>query len=106
MTALVTATVDNRSLDDAELEMFFFLLVIAGNDTVRSALPGGVLALVQHPQARRAAQLVSHAAPPRPSQALSGTTLSGATSRTCQIPGSRWPNSTASTAGSIKRRRI
>jgi cytochrome P450 len=55
MTALATASVDGRmldrrSLDDGELEMFFFLLVIAGNDTVRSALPGGVLALVQHPR--------------------------------------------------------
>jgi cytochrome P450 len=53
MTALATASVDGRSLDDAELEMFFFLLVIAGNDTVRSALPGGVLALLQHPDSRR-----------------------------------------------------
>jgi cytochrome P450 len=50
MTALATASVDGRTLDDAELEMFFFLLVIAGNDTVRSALPGGVLALLQHPR--------------------------------------------------------
>ena len=49
MTALVQAEVDGRALDDAELEMFFFLMVIAGNDTVRSALPGGVLALAQHP---------------------------------------------------------
>ncbi len=49
MTALVNASVDGRSLDDAELQMFFFLVVIAGNDTVRSALPGGVLALVEHP---------------------------------------------------------
>ncbi|WP_199433003.1 cytochrome P450 [Qaidamihabitans albus] len=49
MTALVRAEVDGRSLDDAELEMFFFLMVIAGNDTVRSALPGGVLALAEHP---------------------------------------------------------
>jgi cytochrome P450 len=49
MTALVQATVDGRALDDAELEMFFFLVVIAGNDTVRSALPGGVLALAEHP---------------------------------------------------------
>jgi cytochrome P450 len=48
MTALATASVDGRSLDDAELAMFFFLLVIAGNDTVRSALPGGVLAFAQH----------------------------------------------------------
>jgi len=53
MTALVNASVDGRALDDAELEMFFFLVVIAGNDTVRSALPGGVLALVEHPAAYR-----------------------------------------------------
>jgi cytochrome P450 len=51
MTALVEAEVDGRRLTDPELEMFFFLLVIAGNDTVRSALPGGVLALVEHPEA-------------------------------------------------------
>lgn len=49
MSALVHATVNGRALDDAELRMFFFLVVIAGNDTVRSALPGGVLALVEHP---------------------------------------------------------
>jgi cytochrome P450 len=49
MSALVSATVDGRALDDAELQMFFFLVVIAGNDTVRSALPGGVLALAEHP---------------------------------------------------------
>ena len=51
MTALVQAEVNGESLTDAELKMFFFLLVIAGNDTVRSALPGGVLALVEHPDA-------------------------------------------------------
>ncbi|WP_017539081.1 cytochrome P450, partial [Nocardiopsis halophila] len=49
MSALVQAEVDGRRLDDDELRMFFFLLVIAGNDTVRSALPGGVLALADHP---------------------------------------------------------
>ncbi|HEX4061219.1 MAG TPA: cytochrome P450 [Streptosporangiaceae bacterium] len=53
MTALASASVDGRSLDDAELAMFFFLLVIAGNDTVRSALPGGVLVFAQHPDAYR-----------------------------------------------------
>lgn len=53
MTALVQADVDGRALDDAELEMFFFLVVIAGNDTVRSALPGGVLALAEHPDQQR-----------------------------------------------------
>ncbi|GAB3274324.1 cytochrome P450 [Parasphingorhabdus pacifica] len=53
MTALVNASVDGRGLDDAELNMFFFLVVIAGNDTVRSALPGGVLALLEHPDQYR-----------------------------------------------------
>ncbi|MDN5765090.1 MAG: cytochrome P450 [Humibacillus sp.] len=51
MTDLVNAEVDGQHLDDAELQMFFFLLVIAGNDTVRSALPGSVLALCEHPDA-------------------------------------------------------
>ncbi len=49
MSALVTAEVDGRGLTATELQMFFFLLVVAGNDTVRSALPGAVLALLRHP---------------------------------------------------------
>ncbi|MEV7468768.1 cytochrome P450 [Streptomyces kronopolitis] len=49
MTTLATDT----ELAVAELEMFFFLLTIAGNDTVRSAAPGGLLALAGHPQAYR-----------------------------------------------------
>jgi cytochrome P450 len=53
MTALVQARIDGEGLGDAELKMFFFLLVIAGNDTVRSALPGGVLALAEHPDEQR-----------------------------------------------------
>jgi cytochrome P450 len=53
MTALVQAEVDGQRLTGPELDMFFFLLVIAGNDTVRSALPGGVLALVEHPDEYR-----------------------------------------------------
>ncbi|MFB7174655.1 cytochrome P450 [Streptomyces sp. NPDC056254] len=48
MTALATA-----GLDPAELEMFFFLLTVAGNDTVRSAAPGGLLALAHAPDAYR-----------------------------------------------------
>ncbi|MFF5920732.1 cytochrome P450 [Streptomyces flavochromogenes] len=40
-------------LVDAELEMFFFLLTVAGNDTVRSAAPGGLLALAEHPDEQR-----------------------------------------------------
>ncbi|MFE9022865.1 cytochrome P450 [Streptomyces sp. NPDC007808] len=37
-------------LGGPELEMFFFLLTVAGNDTVRSAAPGGLLALAERPQ--------------------------------------------------------
>ena len=53
LSALVQAEVDGERLSATELQMFFFLLVIAGNDTVRSALPGGVLALVEEPEAYR-----------------------------------------------------
>ncbi|MFG2981642.1 cytochrome P450 [Streptomyces sp. NPDC048258] len=48
MTALAQA-----GLEAAELEMFFFLLTVAGNDTVRSAAPGGLLALARDPGAYR-----------------------------------------------------
>ena len=48
MTALAASP-----LQDAELEMFFFLLTVAGNDTVRSAAPGGLLALAEDPEEQR-----------------------------------------------------
>ncbi|WP_443067601.1 cytochrome P450 [Streptomyces sp. NBC_01268] len=49
----VMTVLAHSELQDAELEMFFFLLTVAGNDTVRSAAPGGVLALAGHPDERR-----------------------------------------------------
>ncbi|MFI8237914.1 cytochrome P450 [Streptomyces sp. NPDC085866] len=48
---IMTTLAHDAELVDAELEMFFFLLTIAGNDTVRSAAPGGLLALAEHPEA-------------------------------------------------------
>ncbi|MFI1398112.1 cytochrome P450 [Streptomyces sp. NPDC020681] len=48
MTSLATS-----ELTDAELEMFFFLLTVAGNDTVRSAAPGGFLVLAEQLDAQR-----------------------------------------------------
>jgi cytochrome P450 len=50
MTALAHATDGDTRLTAPELEMFFFLLTVAGNDTVRSAAPGGLLALAEHPE--------------------------------------------------------
>ncbi|GAA3377427.1 cytochrome P450 [Streptomyces sannanensis] len=49
----VMTSLAHSELADAELEMFFFLLTVAGNDTVRSAAPGGFLALAEHPDEQR-----------------------------------------------------
>ncbi|WP_030984903.1 cytochrome P450 [Streptomyces sp. NRRL WC-3744] len=48
---IMTTLAHDAELADAELEMFFFLLTVAGNDTVRGAAPGGLLALAEHPEA-------------------------------------------------------
>ncbi|WP_046732621.1 cytochrome P450 [Streptomyces humi] len=48
---VMTALAVDPGLGEGELEMFFFLLTVAGNDTVRSAAPGGLLALAEHPDA-------------------------------------------------------
>ncbi|MFJ5772806.1 cytochrome P450 [Streptomyces sp. NPDC093094] len=50
---VLTVLAHDGELDGAELEMFFFLLTVAGNDTVRSAAPGGLLALAEHPREYR-----------------------------------------------------
>ncbi|PWI40912.1 cytochrome P450 [Streptomyces sp. ICBB 8177] len=50
---VLTALAADAELTVRELEMFFFLLVVAGNDTVRSAAPGGLLLLARHPDAYR-----------------------------------------------------
>ncbi|MGX1854334.1 cytochrome P450 [Streptomyces sp. NPDC055299] len=50
---VMTTLASDEELAVPELEMFFFLLTIAGNDTVRSAAPGGLLALARHPEAYR-----------------------------------------------------
>jgi cytochrome P450 len=49
LSLLATAEVDGESLSVPEFETFFFLFTIAGNDTTHSALPGGLLALLDHP---------------------------------------------------------
>jgi cytochrome P450 len=49
ISALVHTEVAGRGLTDAEFQNFFFLLAVAGNDTTRSALPGGLIALMDHP---------------------------------------------------------
>ncbi|MFE9093470.1 cytochrome P450 [Streptomyces sp. NPDC007264] len=48
---IMTTLATDPELGAPELEMFFFLLTVAGNDTVRGAAPGGLLALAEHPVA-------------------------------------------------------
>ena len=54
MTALVNAEVDGERLTDAELNLFFITLIVAGNETTRNLINHSMLALLDHPdQARR-----------------------------------------------------
>jgi cytochrome P450 len=52
VSALVTANVDGEALTSAELASFFILLVVAGNETTRTALSHGLVLLTQHPGQR------------------------------------------------------
>ncbi|MEZ5383528.1 MAG: cytochrome P450 [Microthrixaceae bacterium] len=54
MTALVQAEIDGESLTDAELNLFFITLIVAGNETTRNLINHAMLALIAHPdQAQR-----------------------------------------------------
>jgi cytochrome P450 len=48
VSRIVTAEVDGERLTDTEFQMFWLLLVIAGNETTRNALSGSVIALHEH----------------------------------------------------------
>jgi cytochrome P450 len=49
LSLLLVRGEDQEPLTDSEFENFFFLLAVAGNETLRNAVPGGMLALLQHP---------------------------------------------------------
>jgi cytochrome P450 len=48
VSRIVTAAVDGERLSDTEFQMFWLLLVVAGNETTRNAVAGAVVALAQH----------------------------------------------------------
>jgi cytochrome P450 len=50
VSRLATITVDGDQLDDAELAMFLVQLLVAGNETTRNALSGGLVAFAQQPE--------------------------------------------------------
>jgi len=52
ISALATANVDGEKLTPAELASFFVLLVVAGNETTRTALSHALVLLTDHPDQR------------------------------------------------------
>ena len=52
VSTLVHADVDGEKLGGLDFNMFFFLLVIAGNETTRNAISGGMQALCEFPVQR------------------------------------------------------
>ena len=52
VSILVGAEVDGRSLDRDELLIFLLALLVAGNETTRTLISGGTVALFEHPAQR------------------------------------------------------
>ncbi len=53
VSALMRAEVDGERLTEMEFDVFFLLLAVAGNETTRNLIAGGMLALIEHPDQRR-----------------------------------------------------
>jgi cytochrome P450 len=54
MSVLLAQRDDGAAVSDAEFENMFWLFAVAGNETLRNGLPGGLIALLQHPSAMAA----------------------------------------------------
>ncbi len=52
VSLLNEANVEGEALTDEDILWFCFLLILAGNETTRNAISGGLLALCEHPEER------------------------------------------------------
>ncbi len=50
VTTLITAELDGEKLSDIEFNVFVLLLAVAGNETTRNLISGGMLTLLSHPE--------------------------------------------------------
>jgi cytochrome P450 len=50
ISTVALAELDGRRLDDAEVAMFLIQLLVAGNETTRNMVSGGLVAFAQHPE--------------------------------------------------------
>jgi cytochrome P450 len=50
VSLVANAAIDGESLPERELLSFYFLLVVAGNETTRNAMTGGLLAFLENPE--------------------------------------------------------
>ena len=53
LSVLINAEVNGERLTELELDMFFLLLTVAGNETTRNLISHGMLALIEHPEQRQ-----------------------------------------------------
>jgi cholest-4-en-3-one 26-monooxygenase len=53
VSVLVESEIDGDKLTDEEILYFCYLLILAGNETTRNAISGGLLALFEHPEAKQ-----------------------------------------------------
>src|SRR5499427_4437155 len=53
VSVLMQAEVDGERLTEMEFDLFFLLLAVAGNETTRNLISGGMLALIEHPEQRQ-----------------------------------------------------
>ncbi len=56
VSVLVESEIDGEKLTDEEILYFCYLLILAGNETTRNAISGGLLALFEHPDQRERLQ--------------------------------------------------